>query len=897
MFSCSPSINSETDRNITNDKSAVVEENNSDYFIDSQELNRNVTSTTIDIRSKVVYFAMIDRFKDGYSGNNYVNGNDPDAARHWPNTAEYGYPGNNIGQLSYNYKANGKPTNPDNWKKFWGGDLQGLTQSVPYLSDLGVGCIYITCPVKQSETQAYYSEPNDPARSHPYTAFHGYWMKDLFRIDEHFAGPKRYDQTDAGEAGGSEGWAVFDKFVAECRNANPSIDIMIDIPINHSNPVNLGYGFQDIRKYRDNNRNEYTVDYGWKNAGFAGWGENGAVYKDKEFKGSFGEYFVNGTKFSNSDSNWFYHHFSSGNDTVNQTGFPGYGFSGLADFNHTLKDSFANAWADPTKEPDNPIPYNYLRDGLKKMIDHGVYNFRIDATKHSELPFLRKITKELYDYAKQVYGKDLYFVGEWAGSGFPAYDGQNGYGGGFGYDVDFNGKRQHYATFYDYYKADPTANFDFQLSYRLQESVRGRDDDGNARDFRNLCAYMTGRENWFNTVNNEQDKHKNDYQMNMLNNQDQPRFMQQIRYYGNSQKDEATARKIMDTYLAILLTSRGIPMLYYGDEIYLYHDNPSKDKDSDPYNRPMMPDNFQNLYISQSEIYGKIHSAIKKLSYLRRTNPAISSGSWKERWKSENIFVYERVNGDKKVLVCVNKDSGSFTFNSDSGLFTELASGNYYDYLRGDIHGDPNRTMSVSLINGKNQVTSLTLNPYEAAVFTTDNYIDSSKCYKIVNKATGNVLTLRKTNDFRYHDIVSSDWNNLNTQKWLINGLPELIRDGSYKGHIRSKSTGEYLSSIGIIQRATYELQLNTKLGSIINERSIIKMSGSPTNWEISFPNSTNYYRTISFVDSPKTISQVDPNPKLPFSVNQTFVRMDNIYIDNFTGIDLQQWAFIQVDP
>ncbi len=643
----------------------------------------NLTSLfSSDLRNKMVYFLYLDRFEDGTTANNYVNNNDPDAARHWPNTAQFGYPGNNVRQLSYDRANNGTPSDPDMWKKFWGGDIQGLTQRIPYLKDLGVGCVYITCPVKQTETQPLWRDAQGTA--HPYNAYHGYWMKDFYRIDEHWAGPTKWENTVAGSTGGSEGWAVFQTFVNTALSNN--IEIMIDIPINHSNPVDLGYAFDDAGQS--------------KPAGWAGWGEGGAVYQDRGFKGSYTDYYVNGALNSNSDPDWFYHHYGSGNAAINETAFPGYGWSGLGDYNVSLQNSFGNAWSDPSNPSANATVYNYLIGGLKKFIDCGVYNFRIDATKHAELPFLRKITQELRDYAQTTYGKALYFVGEWYGSGFPAYDGTSGNGGSFSY-LD-NGSYHHYANFSDYFVADPTANFDFQLSFKIQNVF------AQGGSFEDIGNYLTGREGFFTG----DQAVKNDWQMNMIANHDMERFQQQAKYYG-IQFSTSDARDLHEMAMAFLMTTRGIPMLYYGDELFLYHDNPSKENDKDPYNRLMMPDNFQMMHVVDSSTYGNIHSAIKKLSGLRLTNTAISVGSWTRKWANSDILVFERVDGDKKVLVCMNKGNSSANMGNN-GLYTALSAGTYGDFLGGDVNGSSTRSMVVS---SSGLVTDLTLNAKEVAVF------------------------------------------------------------------------------------------------------------------------------------------------------------------------------------
>ena len=41
--------------------------------------------------------------------------------------------------------------------------------------------------------------------------------------------------------------------------------------------------------------------------------------------------------------------------------------------------------------------------------------------------------------------------------------------------------------------------------------------------------------------------------------------------------------------------SEGIPLFYYGDELFLHKDNPTMEEDRDPYNQPMMLVAFLNF--------------------------------------------------------------------------------------------------------------------------------------------------------------------------------------------------------------------------------------------------------------------------------------------------------------
>lgn len=106
------------------------------------------------VRSTVFYQIFPDRFADGDSSNNVKNGEysvygQPVIARKWgerPNTAR-GYGG----------------------REFFGGDLQGITQNLDYLQDLGVTAVYLT-PIFTAPTN------------------HKYDVADYREVDPHFGG-------------------------------------------------------------------------------------------------------------------------------------------------------------------------------------------------------------------------------------------------------------------------------------------------------------------------------------------------------------------------------------------------------------------------------------------------------------------------------------------------------------------------------------------------------------------------------------------------------------------------------------------------------------------------------------------------------------------------------------
>lgn len=83
----------------------------------------------------LIYFIMVDRFKDGDAENN----NHPDYS-----------------------------SNPSDLKNYLGGDLQGVIDQMAYIKSLGTTTIWLT-PIVQNEPFGY----------------HGYWTNDFYQVDQH----------------------------------------------------------------------------------------------------------------------------------------------------------------------------------------------------------------------------------------------------------------------------------------------------------------------------------------------------------------------------------------------------------------------------------------------------------------------------------------------------------------------------------------------------------------------------------------------------------------------------------------------------------------------------------------------------------------------------------------
>lgn len=117
--------------------------------------------------------------------------------------------------------------------------------------------------------------------------------------------------------------------------------------------------------------------------------------------------------------------------------------------------------------------------------------------------------------------------------------------------------------------------------------------------------------------------------------------------------------------LTFLLTSRGIPQLYYGTELLM---NGTK-KISDGYIRLDMPGGFPgdeiNAFTAQgrSDLQNEAWDYLSRLLHWRKgeANEVIAKGSLKHFMPQNGIYAYERRLGDKQVVVMLNGNDSPLT--------------------------------------------------------------------------------------------------------------------------------------------------------------------------------------------------------------------------------------------
>ena len=151
--------------------------------------------------------------------------------------------------------------------------------------------------------------------------------------------------------------------------------------------------------------------------------------------------------------------------------------------------------------------------------------------------------------------------------------------------------------------------------------------------------------------------------------------------------------------LAFLLTCRGVPVIYYGTEQYLHNDT---NNGNDPFNRPMMTSFDTNT---------TAYKLIGKLAALRKANAAIPDGTIRQRWISNDVYIYERAFAGSVVLVAINKSETSAA--PIGGLFTALPPAVYSDYL-GLLGGT---SLTVKNGGGNNPVPDFNLPAHSVSVW------------------------------------------------------------------------------------------------------------------------------------------------------------------------------------
>lgn len=123
--------------------------------------------------------------------------------------------------------------------------------------------------------------------------------------------------------------------------------------------------------------------------------------------------------------------------------------------------------------------------------------------------------------------------------------------------------------------------------------------------------------------------------------------------------------------VTFLLTSRGIPQIYYGTELLM---NGTRAAGGDGNVRRDMPGGFPGdktdafTAAGRSDKQNEAFDFIQKLLQWRRGNEAIARGSLKHFMPENGLYVYQRRNGDKEVTVILNGNDTPVTTTMERTL-------------------------------------------------------------------------------------------------------------------------------------------------------------------------------------------------------------------------------------
>jgi cyclomaltodextrin glucanotransferase len=231
----------------------------------------------------------------------------------------------------------------------------------------------------------------------------------------------------------------------------------------------------------------------------------------------------------------------------------------------------------------------YIKGAIRQWLDRGVDALRVDTVKHMPIWFWQEFTGDLYKHRP-----DIFIFGEWIYGG-PADERSIEFANHSGMSM-----------------------LDFALCVAIRSAL-GQGAEGGFY----LIKDVLDQDHLYNGATEL---------VTFIDNHDMSRFQ--------SLNPDPEMLKLA---IALIMTSRGIPCIYYGTEQYLHDDT---DGGNDPYNRPMM---------DKWDIESEVYRSIRLLSGVRRLNPAISMGGQWEKYVTPDVYCYVRRYRDSRCFVALNR--------------------------------------------------------------------------------------------------------------------------------------------------------------------------------------------------------------------------------------------------
>lgn len=273
---------------------------------------------------------------------------------------------------------------------------------------------------------------------------------------------------------------------------------------------------------------------------------------------------------------------------------------------------------------------NYIKSAIKQWLDRGVDALRIDTVKHMPIWFWQEFNADI-----QSHRPDVFIFGEWIYS-HPLSE----------LSVEFVNN-------------SGMSILDFGLALAIRQALGLNDPEGF-----HLIQNIFAEDYRYNSATEL---------ITFIDNHDMHRFQ-------TLNPDP----EILRLAVILIMTSRGIPCIYYGTEQYLYNDT-NADQDpfgnNDPYNRPIM-----EKWDTDTQLYRDI----RLLSGVRRLNPSVSMGSQWEKYITSDVYCYVRRYRDSLLFVAMNRGEAvkleAVETELPDGEHTDVLSRQKYEVIGGKLH-------------------------------------------------------------------------------------------------------------------------------------------------------------------------------------------------------------------
>jgi glycosidase len=375
---------------------------------------------------------------------------------------------------------------------------------------------------------------------------------------------------------------------------------------------------------------EVFVDFVANHTNPIGAGEDGSLYNNGTLVTTYS---------TDAGADSYYHHNPPIANFDDRYQVQYYTLEGLADLDQT-----------------NPYVDQYLKTAIAQFLAHGVDGFRFDAVKDVNWGWEYSLENTIANWngspAVSALTARPFLFGEWdEGSGDVLYPDSVKFSNNSGINL-----------------------LDYPLYYPLVDVF------GSGKSFHEIDDELTLEDSGSSSIPVPPFAQPNDV-VTFFDNHDNPRILS----LGADQMGVKQA-------ISFLLTCRGVPVLYYGDEQYLSSDT---NGGVTPYNR-----NGMTSFNATDAVL-----LIQYLAALRAANPALAYGTMNQRWINDDVYIYQRNVGANTVLIAINKSPS--TDQAITGLFTDLPPGNYVDYLAQTMGGTS--IVVTGSIGGNNAVDNFTL--------------------------------------------------------------------------------------------------------------------------------------------------------------------------------------------